>query len=85
MITEAITLAGVALLLVIHAVIERKRRKPITGCNPHSDKHRTGDMAVTFWAGHFNLLHDEMRETRATQREILNELSQIKTLLQERR
>lgn len=82
---DPLTLIGVALLLVIHAIIERKRRKPISECNPDSSKHRMGDMAVSFWEGHFSLLHDEMRETRSTQGAILNELSQIKTILQERR
>ena len=82
---DPLTLVGVALLLVIHAIIERKRRKPITECNPNPSQHRMGDMAVSFWESHFTLLHDEMRETRATQQAILVELSQIKTFLQERR
>ena len=82
---EAIALFSVALMLVIHAIIERKRRKPITECNPNPSQHRMGDMAVSFWESHFALLHDEMRETRSTQQAILGELSQIKTILQERR
>ena len=84
MIYEALIVLAATITLVLHAAIERYRRRPRADCNPHSHKYRTGDMAASFWIGHFDLLHSEMRETRSTQQDILAALTEIKTILRER-
>ena len=81
---DPLTLLVVAVMLVIHALLDRKRRKPVHTCNPHTDSHRMGDMAVSYWEHHFDGLRDEMRETRVTQGRILESLTEIRTILQER-
>lgn len=81
---QALVLLAIVIGLIIREIVVWARSRPIKVCNPDKDKHRMGDMAVSYWDTHFDRILDETKEIRASQSGTVTELREIKTILRER-